>query len=76
MQDKADSLDINVTVPNTYWVAANGKLVDSAINGANRTFKYKHRYPIATYLVSLGIAKYNRQHRGTVNIAGKDVPVM
>ncbi|HMU08461.1 MAG TPA: M1 family aminopeptidase [Ferruginibacter sp.] len=76
MQDKADSLDINVTVPNTYWVAANGKLVDSAINGASRTFKYKHRYPIATYLVGLGIAKYNRQHRGTVNIAGKDVPVV
>ena len=76
MQDKADSLDINVTVPNTYWVAANGKLADSAINGANRTFNYKHRYPIATYLVGLGIAKYNRQHRGTVNIAGKNVPVM
>lgn len=76
MQDKADSLDINVTVPNTYWVAANGKLVDSAINGANRTFKYKHRYPIATYLVGLGIAKYNRQHRGVVTIDGKNVPVM
>ena len=76
MQDKADSLDINVTVPNTYWVAANGKLMDSAINGANRTFKYKHRYPIATYLVGLGIAKYNRHHRGVVNISGKDVPVV
>lgn len=76
MQDKADSLDINVTVPNTYWVAANGKLIDSAINGANRTFKYKHRYPIATYLVGLGIAKYNRHHRGVVNISGKDVPVV
>jgi aminopeptidase N len=75
MQDKADSLDINVTVPNTYWVAANGKLVDSAINGANRTFKYKHRYPIATYLVGIGIAKYNRQYRGTVNISGTNVPV-
>ena len=76
MQDKADSLDINVTVPNTYWVAANGKLTDSAINGANRTFKYKHRYPIATYLVGLGVAKYNRHHRGVVNISGKNVPVV
>ena len=76
MQDKADSMDINVTVPNTYWVAANGKLIDSAINGANRTFKYKHRYPIATYLVGLGIAKYNRHHRGVVNISGKNVPVV
>ena len=76
MQDKADSLDINVTVPNTYWVAANGKLVDSAINGANRTFKYQHRYPIASYLVALGIAKYNRQYRGSVNISGINVPVI
>jgi hypothetical protein len=76
MQDKADSLDINVTVPNAYWVAANGKLVDSAINGANRTFKYKHRYPIASYLVAIGIAKYNRQYRGVVNISGTDVPVV
>jgi Peptidase family M1 domain/Secretion system C-terminal sorting domain len=76
MQDKADSLDINVTVPNAYWVAANGKLTDSAINGANRTFNYKHRYPIATYLVALGIAKYNRHHRGTVLIDGKNVPVV
>ncbi len=76
MQDKADSLDINVTVPNTYWVAANGKLIDSAINGANRTFKYQHRYPIASYLVALGIAKYNRHYRGTVNISGTNVPVM
>ncbi|HMK04597.1 MAG TPA: M1 family aminopeptidase, partial [Ferruginibacter sp.] len=76
MQDKADSMDIVVTVPNAYWVAANGKLVDSTINGANRTFIYKHRYPIATYLVGLGIAKYNRHYRGTVNIAGKNVPVM
>lgn len=76
MQDKADSLDINITVPNTYWVAANGKLIDSAINGADRTFKYKHRYPIASYLVGIGIAKYNRQYRGTVNISGKDVPVV
>ena len=76
MQDKADSVDINVTVPNAYWVAANGVLVDSTINGANRTFKYEHRYPIASYLVGLGIAKYNRQHRGTVNISGKNVPVV
>lgn len=76
MQDKADSLDINVTVPNTYWVAANGMLTDSAINGANRTFNYKHRYPIASYLVALGIAKYNRHHRGTVLIDGKNVPVV
>lgn len=76
MQDKIDSLDINLTVPNTYWVAAPGKLMDSAINGANRTFKYKHRYPIASYLVAIGVAKYNRYYRGTVTVGSKQVPVV
>ncbi|HQY11590.1 MAG TPA: M1 family aminopeptidase, partial [Ferruginibacter sp.] len=80
MQDKIDSMDINVTVPwtgtDTFWVAAPGVLVDSAINGSNRTFKYKHRYPIASYLVALGVAKYKRYYRGTVNISGINVPVV
>lgn len=76
MQDKIDSMDINVTVPNNYWVATAGKLIDSTINGANRTFKFKHRYPIASYLVALGVARYTAYHRGTVNISGKQVPVV
>ncbi|HRI23244.1 MAG TPA: M1 family aminopeptidase [Ferruginibacter sp.] len=80
MQDKIDSMDINVTVPwtgtDTFWVAAPGKLIDSAINAGTRTFKYKHRYPIASYLVALGIAKYKRYYRGTVNINGTNVPVV
>ncbi len=80
MQDKIDSMDINVTVPwtgaNTYWVAAPGVLTDSTITGVTRTFKYKHRYPITSYLVALGVAKYDRYHRGTVNISGKNVPVV
>lgn len=77
MQDKIDSLDMNVTVPTAYWVAGPGKLIDSsAISGTEKIFKYKHRYPITSYLVALGIAKYNRYHRGTVNISGKNVPVV
>ncbi len=80
MQDKIDSMDINVTVPwtgtDTFWVAAPGKLVDSAISAGTRTFKYQHRYPITSYLVALGIAKYRRYHRGTVNINGTNVPVV
>lgn len=76
MTDKIDSMDINVSVPSAFWVATNGKMVDSAISGTNRIFKFKHRYPIASYLVSLGVAKYNRYYRGTVNIGGTNVPVV
>lgn len=74
MQDKIDSLDINVTVPNSFWVAANGAMIDSADDGTNRTFKFKHRYPIASYLVAMAIGKYDKYYLGTVNTGTKNVP--
>ena len=86
MQDKADTVDITVSVPwksnaaatDTFWVASNGTLVDSTIDvaGKSRTFKYINRYPIASYLVCLGVARYNRYYRGTVPIGGFNVPVV
>lgn len=78
MQDKIDSMDMIVTVPwsgvDTFWVAANGKLVDSTIAGNNRIFTYKTRYPIASYLVSLSVGKFNR-YFNSVNVSGTQVPV-
>lgn len=76
MTDKIDSLDIIVSVPSNFWVAANGKMTDSAIVGTNRIFKFKHRYPIASYLVSLGVAKYQAYHRAPVNVNGTNVPIV
>lgn len=74
MQDRIDSLDIIVTVPNTFWVAANGVMTDSSIIGANRTFVFKHRYPIPTYLVAIGIAKYKRFYLGNLLSGSNNVP--
>ena len=80
MQDKIDSMDINVTVPwnlatsDTFWVATNGKLIDSTITGNNRTFKFKTRYPIPSYLVAISVAKFNRYYR-VVNVNGTNVQV-
>jgi aminopeptidase N len=76
MQDKIDSMDIVVSVPSSFWVAANGKMTDSALVGNSRVFTFKHRYPIASYLVSLGVAKYRRYHRAPVNINGTNVPIV
>ncbi len=74
MQDKIDSIDINVTVPSAFWVAANGAMIDSAITGANRTFRFKHRYPIASYLVAIGIAKYKKYYLGNLAVGASTVP--
>lgn len=82
MQDKIDSMDISVNVPwgtpaakDTFWVAANGVLVDSAINGTSRTFSFKTRYPIASYLVAVSVAHYKRYYRN-LNIGGTNMQVV
>ncbi len=82
MQDKIDSMDIAVSVPwgnptvaDTFWVACNGKLIDSSITGNSRTFKFKTRYPIASYLVAVSVAKYDRVYK-SVNVNGTNVQVV
>ena len=80
MQDKIDSMDINVTVPwvtasaDTFWVATNGKLIDSTITASNRTFKFQTRYATPSYLVAVSVAKFTRYYR-VVNIGGTNVQV-
>ncbi|MEJ7626330.1 MAG: M1 family aminopeptidase [Ferruginibacter sp.] len=82
MQDKIDTMEIMVNVPwgtptveDTFWVAANGKLIDSAITGTNRTFFFKSTYPIASYLVAVSVARFNRYYRN-VNVNGTNTQVV
>jgi len=56
--DKADSVDLHVTVPAGLIVASNGLLVAAVDHGATRTFHWHESHPIATYLVSLAIHPY------------------
>ncbi len=59
-KDKADSVDIIVTVPDTLIVASNGSLISENLNAdGTKTFFWEERYPIATYLVSLAISNYS-----------------
>ncbi|MBN2010247.1 T9SS type A sorting domain-containing protein [candidate division KSB1 bacterium] len=61
--DKADSVDIIVTVPQPLTVASNGILADVVANdNTTRTFFWKERNPISTYLVSLAISDYAVWH--------------
>lgn len=82
MQDKIDSMDIIVHVPwitasnDTFWVASNGVLLDSTITSStSRRFIYKTRYPIASYLVAVSVAKFTRYHR-SVDVNGTTTPVV
>ena len=60
--DKADSVNIIVSVPiePAYLVASNGLLSSTTINNNKKTYFWKERYPITTYLVSLAIYPYTK----------------
>jgi len=70
--DKADSLDMRVTMPDGLIVATNGLLDSEVDNGATRTFHWKTRYPIVTYLVSLAIHPYTVYSDWYAPLAGGD----
>ena len=58
LDDKIDSIDIYITHPNIYAASANGLLIDAVINDNATTTHFKHRYPIATYLVGIAVTNY------------------
>ena len=58
VDDKADSIDIIISCPNQYRASSNGMLINETDNGLTRTAFYKHRYPIASYLVAFAVTNY------------------
>jgi aminopeptidase N len=59
LADKIDSIDIIVTTPPQYRVASNGILVsETQVDAQNKTFHWKHRYPITQYLVAIAITNF------------------
>ena len=60
LDDKADSIDILVTTPAQYKAAANGLLQSEILvaGGTKKLAYWKHRYPIASYLVCFAVTNY------------------
>ncbi|NOZ04711.1 MAG: T9SS type A sorting domain-containing protein [FCB group bacterium] len=57
--DKADSVDLVITVPTGLIVASNGTLIGSKkVNIGQMVYSWHESYPITTYLVSLAIYPY------------------
>ncbi len=60
LDDKADSIDILITAPQQYKAASNGLLQNETLvaGGTNKLTYWKHRYPIASYLVCFAVTNY------------------
>lgn len=58
LDDKADSIDIFVRYPSGNKLSSNGMLVSTVADGSYLTTHYKHRYPVATYLVAISVTNF------------------
>lgn len=58
LDDKADSIDVYITTPKEYTSVSNGLRESEIISGSNKTTHWKHRYPIASYLVCMAVTNY------------------
>ncbi len=74
--DKTDSIDIYITHPVQYKAAANGLLQSETLTaaGTKKITHWKHRYPIASYLVCFAVTNYV-VFNNSVNIGGTILPM-
>ncbi len=75
--DKADSLDVIITNPAQYKATSNGLLQsETLINGGTKKVTwFKHRYPVATYLICFAVTNYTVFNR-TVQLGNITLPVI
>lgn len=64
--DKA-TYDIRVTVPKGLQAISNGELQSEHTNGNRRTFAWKSKEPMASYLATLAIGKYDVKRSRTAS---------
>ena len=73
--DKADTVDIWMTIPDDYELAANGMIVDTIDHGdGTKTVKYHESTPISTYLISIACTNYDIETL-TYSHDGTDMPI-
>lgn len=74
LDDKIDSIDIFITHPKLYKSTSNGVLQYEQDNGNNTTTTfYKHRYPIATYLIAFSVTNFT-VFKDTVQLGNNILP--
>ena len=74
--DKADSVDIIVTVPSEQIVVSNGLLINEQdLPNGKKTYHWSERYPICTYLVSISTYPYTFWTDTYVGLNGDTLPL-
>lgn len=75
MGNKTDSIDVFVKHPAIYKAASNGLLQSETLLGTNMVTHWKHRYPIATYLVCFAVTNYE-VFNNSVQLGATNLPMV
>lgn len=74
--DKADSSDVWITAPKQFVSVSNGILEQTIDNTDDtRTYRWRNRYPIANYLISLAMSNYTLYEQTYRPASGESMPV-
>lgn len=76
LDDKIDSIDVYVTTAAQYRAASNGLLVSETLSGQNKVYHWQHRYPIAPYLVAIGVTNYAQYIDNVPLSNGTNLPML
>ena len=75
LDDKADSIDVYIKHPSIYKAASNGLLQsETIIPGGKSITHWKHRYPIASYLICFAVTNYS-VFNNTVQLGSVTLPM-
>lgn len=74
--DKIDSIDVFIKHPSAYKAASNGLLVSEILSdgGTKKITHWKHRYPIASYLICFAVTNYS-VFNNTVTLGSTVLPM-
>ncbi|MGA0559147.1 M1 family aminopeptidase [Larkinella sp. VNQ87] len=74
--DKADSSDVWITAPKLFVSVSNGVLERTLDNAdSTRTYRWRNRYPIANYLISVAMSNYALHEQVFRAPTGESMPV-
>lgn len=75
LNDKIDSIDVWISSPEAYHAASNGLLISEENQMGHNKSHWRHRYPIATYLIAIAVTDYAR-YTQYANLSAGSLPVL
>lgn len=76
LSDKIDSIDVLVETPSQYRSASNGLLISDVVANGKRICHWKHRHPIANYLIFFSSTQYEIYSDWATLEDGKKVEIL